>query len=213
MYKFKKNTQGLVRQSEDAFWLFGKLIWSDKHSCSKSLFSSHCKSIKLMSRAALSGWYQLPVQGLTSCHLAGKSGSNGGADATLKCKTKTGSLHVSCTLEPQWKRSDRYICWWTAPTASLHLRTASTALQAVLVCFMILSCDLPEMPKVFGQGFSSVDCCYAGQSKVMQLWKMSKSCPLQDRKHRREHSDTDWSSNTHHSCEQQRQQHQSGQRM
>lgn len=50
-----------------------------------------------MSRAALSGWYQLPVQGLTSCHLAGKSGSNGGADATLKRKTKTGSLHVSCT--------------------------------------------------------------------------------------------------------------------
>lgn len=34
-----------------------------------------------MSRAALSGWYQLPVQGLAGCHLAGKSGSTGAADA------------------------------------------------------------------------------------------------------------------------------------
>lgn len=47
-----------------------------------------------MRRAGLSGWYQLPVQGLTSCHLAGKSGSNSGADATLKHRTKVGSLHV-----------------------------------------------------------------------------------------------------------------------
>lgn len=49
--------------------------------------------------------------------------------------------------------------------------------------------DLPEVAKVFGQGFASVHCCYAGQSKVLQLWEMSKSCPLQDRKHSANNSD------------------------
>lgn len=47
-----------------------------------------------MRRAALSGWFQLPVQGLTSCHLAGKSGSNVGVDAALQHRAKIGSLHV-----------------------------------------------------------------------------------------------------------------------
>lgn len=84
-YKLK-HTHRPVHPSEGSFWLFGKLIGSDKHSCSKSLFSSHCKSIKLMRRAGFSGWYQLPVQGLTSCRLARKSGNNCGADATLKQK-------------------------------------------------------------------------------------------------------------------------------
>lgn len=37
-----------------------------------------------MRRAALSGWYQLPVQGLAGCHLAGKSGSTGADDAVLE---------------------------------------------------------------------------------------------------------------------------------
>lgn len=98
-YKFK-HTHRPVHPSEGAFWLFGKLIGSDKHSCSKSLFSSHCKSIKLMRHAGFSGWYQLPVQGLTSCHLAGKSGNNCGTDATLKQKAMlqhrhTGRLPIS----------------------------------------------------------------------------------------------------------------------
>lgn len=80
-----------VNRGQDVFFffrgvggLFGGLIWSDKHSCSKSLFSSRCKSIKLMRRAALSGWYQLPVRGLAGCRLAGKSGSTGTAHNVLK---------------------------------------------------------------------------------------------------------------------------------
>lgn len=50
-------------------WQGHLLIWSDKYSCSKSLFSSPCKSLKLMRRVYLSCWYHttLHIQGLTCC--------------------------------------------------------------------------------------------------------------------------------------------------
>lgn len=109
------------------------------------------------------------------------------AQTTLWCNSiwvLTVTTHCNCT-----QSNHAY-----PPTTSLHLCTAKLQVHKLLMinsgCY-----DLPEMPELFGQGFTSVYCCYAGQSKVLQLWEMSKSCPLQNRKHRQKHLER--CSNTH----------------
>lgn len=61
-----------------------------------------------MSRAFLSGWYQLPIQGLSSCHLARKSGSNGEADALVQSKTY--NLHLICSWSEELLRPGCLSC-------------------------------------------------------------------------------------------------------
>lgn len=60
------------------------------------------------------------------------------------------------------------------PTTSHHMCTEELLMNHS-GCF-----DLPEIPKVFVQGFSGVHCCNVRQGKVLQLWEMSKSCSLQN---------------------------------
>lgn len=77
-----------------------------------------------MRRAALSGFYQLPVQGLAGCHLAGKSGSTGAADAVLR--------HAD-EMWPHFNYSIKYIYIYICP------RTHSLVMNHTRICFCSVS--------------------------------------------------------------------------
>lgn len=81
-----------------------------------------------------------------------------------RCRILISTTHCKCI-----QSSHAY-----PPTTSHHMCTEGLLMNHS-GCF-----DLPEIPKVFGQGFSGVHCCDIRQGKVLQLWEMSKSCSLQN---------------------------------
>lgn len=87
-----------------------------------------------------------------------------------RCRIIISTTHCKC-IQPSHAHP---------PTTSHHMSTEELPVNHS-GCF-----DLPEIPEVFVQGFSSVHWCYVGQGEVLQLWEVSKRCSLQNDTQRRE---------------------------